>query len=90
MIYLIIKYDFDNLENIVAKAEISTIIGYTNTKEEAEKYIEEAEKINKEFSYTYTSWDDNSTYPKYKIQEVQNIEIVNVDMKKKGKNNYGL
>ena len=72
MIYLILTYDFDNLENSSSSAKYSTIVGYVNTREEAQEYVENEKKIDREFNCTYKGWD-NSIYPQYEIKEVPRI-----------------
>ena len=69
MVYLIIRLDFDNLENSTALAEYSTFLGYKITEKEALEYIKEQETNIKK----YKSWD-NDIYPKYKIKKVEEIK----------------
>jgi len=66
MSYLIKKIGFDNLENHLSTALYETIVGITETKEQAEKYIAQQKQ------HTYQGWDKNK-YPYFTYEEIKNL-----------------
>lgn len=67
-IWLIIKYDFDNIENHRGEAMRETIIGYYDNYDNAVNFIQSSkqEKI-------YKGWDNNE-YPWYEIRPIKCLE----------------
>ena len=68
MIYIIVRLDFDSLENHYGNALNYKILGYIDgDKEKAQKIVEELNKTQK-----YNTWDGE--YPKFSFIEVKNYE----------------
>ena len=66
-IFLIIKHDFDNLENNSAQAHIKQIIGYVESEEQAKVEIEILEIKP---HYSFRGWDGNM-YPYWTIEKIE-------------------
>lgn len=68
---IIIKVDFDNLENSSSDAIYTEIIGYVETIEDAEFIINQLDAVEK-----YKGWN-NISYPYFKYKEIKKLEVNN-------------
>jgi hypothetical protein len=65
--FIVIQYDFNNMEDDLGFAKCSNILGYKKSYNEAYQYICELD------SNYYKGWD-GMTYPHYDIKEIKEIQ----------------
>lgn len=66
-IILIVRHGFDNMENY--NPEVTTIVGFAETEEDAQHYINEKMKN----IVTYHGWD-GKTYPYFTTEQVSKVK----------------
>jgi hypothetical protein len=63
-IFIITKHEFDNMENSLSKARYSEIVGFSESEEQANKFV-----LGRAMERKHRGWD-GVTYPVYKISKV--------------------
>lgn len=66
MKFLITKVDFDNLENSIGNAIINEVVGYADSEDKANEYIQKVQ------SKKYMGWDKRE-YPQFIISIIENV-----------------